>query len=252
MSHEHMRSYIANLPIGTFYSALQPIEEDVVTGVDLNKLPDGIITGSNLIQFPKEASPQVRSSVALSLLAAQRVAASDPVVLTPQQWVDRHNTVLTNLNWQIGGGGAIESEFKNINVAVHEAIIPFLAAAFGGVVGAGALILTALKQLKEMDKNSPWITLFDRESRRFNVTEYQFSVVEVLGDQVSLRLASARFSASFGRTQVLFFKVSKQTAKFDAANQTLSADSALLVDMNDGLKTKLAAFTKTYIQTLPV
>jgi hypothetical protein len=250
MPNETIRSYIANLPIGALHAALQPEEE--VKAVDIDKLPSGIVTGSNLIQFPKEASPEIKSSIALSLLAAQRVASNDSVVLTPQQWIDRHNTVLTNLNWQVATGGTVKSEFDSINVAVHEAIIPFLTAAFGGAVAAGALILTALKQLKEMDKNSPWITLFDRASRRFDVTEYQFSVVEVAGDQVTLRLASARFDASYGKTQVLFFKVSKERAKFTAATQNLSASATLLLDMNNGLKAKLAGFTKAYIQALPI
>jgi len=250
MLSESMRSYISNLPIGA-YRAAAP-QPGVVTAVDIDNLPEGVVTGSNLIQFPKDASPEIKSSVALSLLAAQRVASNDTVIGTPQQWIERHNTVLTNLNWLVRGGGTVESEFKNINVAVHEAVIPFLTAAFGGAVAAGALILTALRQLKEMDKNSPWITLFNQESRRFDVTEYQFSVVQVAGDQVTMKLASARFNASFGKTQVLFFKVTKQTAKFESASSDLSATSSLLIEMNDGLKTKLAGFTRDYITSLPL
>lgn len=251
MLKEQMRGYIANLPIGTFRAAPQPEGADVVNAVDIDALPNGIVAGSNLIQFPKDASPALKSSVALSLLAAQRVATDDHVILTPKQWIARHNTVLENLNWLAEGGGEVESQFDSINVAVHEAIIPFLTAAFGGAVAAGALILTALKQLQEMDKNSPWITLFDQQSRRFDVTEYQFSVVEVVDDQVYLKVASARFDASFGKTQVLFFKVTQEHAKFEAANQALSASSALLTEMNDGLKAKLAGFTKAFIQSLP-
>jgi hypothetical protein len=252
MLNETMRSYIANLPTGTYRAALQPEEDELVTAVDLKNLPDGVVTGSNLIQFSKEVTPEIKSSVALTLLAAQRVAANDAAIATPQQWITRHNTVLSNLNWQIEGGGTVDSKFDNINVAVHEAIIPFLVAAFGAAAAAGALIITALKQLKEMDKNSSWITLFDRESRHFDVTEYQFSVVEVAGSVVSLKLASARFNASYGKTQVLFFKVRDEAARFEAANQTLSVNSDLLVDMNDDLKAKLAGFTKTYIQSLPI
>jgi hypothetical protein len=250
MLSERMRSYISNLPIGA-YRAAAP-QPGVVTAVDIDNLPDGIVTGSNLIQFPGNASPEIKSSVALSLLAAQRVASNDTAITTPQQWIARHNTILANLNWLVRAGGTVESEFKNINVAVHEAVIPFLTAAFGPVVAAGALILTALKQLQEMDKNSPWITLFDQESRHFDVTEYQFSVVQIAGDQVTLKLASARFNASFGRTEILFFKVTRQTAKFESASSDLSATSSLLIDMNDGLKTKLAGFTSDYIRSLPI
>lgn len=250
MQSEMLRSYIANLPVGAARPSTAE-EAAAVNTIDINNLPDGIVTGSNLIQFPANASPELKSSVALSLLAAQRVAANDPVVMSPTQWLERHNTVLQNLNWRTEGGGATKATFKSINVAVHEAIIPFLVAAFGGAAAAGALIVTALKQLHEMDKDSPWITLFDRQSRRFDVTEYQFSVIEVKGDTVHLKLAAARLDASFGKTQVLFFKLKNQNAEFEQANQSFSAEAALLTEMNADLKVKLMTLTKSFIRSLP-
>lgn len=250
MQSEAIRSYIANLPVG---APLPSAAEDAggVNAIDIDNLPNGVVTGSNLIQFPPDASPELKSSVALSLLAAQRVASNDPVVLSPSQWLERHNTVLQNLNWRNEGGGETKSTFKSLDVAVHQAIIPFLTAAFGGALGAGALILTALNQLKEMDKNSSWITLFDRQSRRFEVTEYQFSVVQVVGDTVHLKLAAARLDASFGKTQVLFVKVKNQNAQFEQANQSFSAEAALLTEMNADLKVKLMNLTKSFIRSLP-
>ena len=242
------RAYIANLPVGPVTAELAPSQ--TVTAVDINKLPDGIVTGSNLIQFPAEASPAVRSSVALSLLAAQRVANNDHVILTPDQWVSRHNTVLQNLNWLIEGGSFVKSEMKGLNVAVHQAIIPLLTTVFGGVT-AGAAILAVLNNLQSMDQQSPWITLFDRQSRRFNVTEYTFSVVKVEGEQVHLNMATARLDASFGITQVLFFKLKNQNAEFESAGAKISAQADLLEDLNDGLKVKLAAATKAFIAALP-
>jgi hypothetical protein len=247
---EALHNYIANLPVG---APLLSITEDTaaVNTVDIDNLPNGIVTGSNLIQFPTDASPELKSSVALSLLAAQRVASNDSVVLSPAQWLDRHNTVLQNLNWRNEGGGVTKSQFDSIDLAVHQAIIPFLTAAFAGALGAGALILTALKQLREMDKDSPWITLFDRQSRRFDVTEYQFSVVQVIGDTVHLKLAAARLNASFGKTQVLFFKLKHQNAEFEQANQSFSSEAILLTEMNADLKVKLMALTKSFIRSLP-
>jgi len=247
---EILRTYIANLPVG---APLTSMTEDTsaINTIDIDKLPDGIVTGSNLIQFPPDASPELKSSVALSLLAAQRVATNDPVVLSPAQWLERHNTVLQNLNWRNEGGGVAKSNFDSINLAVHQAIIPFLLAAFGGAVAAGALIVTALKQLQEMDKDSSWITLFDRQSRRFDVTEYQFSVVQVVGDTVHLKVAAARLNASFGKTQVLFFKLKSQNAEFEQANQSFSAEAAMLTEMNADLKVKLMTLTKSFIRSLP-
>jgi hypothetical protein len=193
----------------------------------------------------------LKSSVALSLLAAQRVATNDAVVQSPDQWLQRHNTVLENLNWLHEGGGFVSSQFRSINVAVHEAIILFLTAAFGPTVAAGALILTAIKQLKEMDKNSPWIALFDRQSQRFNITEYQFSVVQVNNNNVQIKLAAARFDASYGQTQVLFFKIKQEQAGFQSASGTYSTQTDLLTEMNGALKAKLMGFTSTFIKSLP-
>ncbi len=252
MLNDGIRTYISNLPVGTFQPSLLPQDAAAapVTAVDINKLPDGIVTGSNMIQFPAGANPDVKASVALSLLAAQRVASNDHVLTTPDQWIDRHNTVLENLNWVVNKGGTVRSEIKGLNVAVNKAIIPFLTTAFGGAA-IGALILAALNNLQSMDSSSPWITLFDQQSRRFNVTEYMFTVVSVQDDQVSMQMASARFDATFGSTQVLFFKVSQQNAAFDSVSETLSASASLLADLNADLKVKLANATKSFIQSLP-
>src|SRR5882724_5152479 len=126
MSHYNRNSYVANLPVGG-----PPVRlEDVVSTADIDKLPNGIVTGSNPIQFSGDMKSEIKSSVALSLLAAQWVATTDTAVATPQQWVDRHNIVLGNLGWQIAGGGHFLYKFDNDNVAVNEAVLPFLTAAF--------------------------------------------------------------------------------------------------------------------------
>src|SRR5258705_8089987 len=141
-----LQSYIANLPVGISQKGAE--SDGPVNKIDVKSLPNGLVTGSNLIQFPANASPEIKSAVSLSLLAAQRVATNDPVVASPDQWFERHNTVLKNLNWMDEGGGAVKSDFKDLNVAIHKAIIPFLTAAFSGGVAAGALIITALNQLQ--------------------------------------------------------------------------------------------------------
>lgn len=247
---QQLISYISSLPVGTPPKELLETKE-LVEAVNIDDLPNGLVTGSNLIQFPEEASPELKSSVTLSLLAAQRVASNDPYIQTPEGWLQSHNKVLEKLNWINEGGGTVKYHFDNIDVAVHQAIIPFLTSAFGGGVGTGALIMTVLNQLQEMDKDSPWITFYDYESRRFNVTEYQFSIVEVKGDTVHLRMVSARLDASFGKTQVLFFKIKKQNAAFEQTNQSYATEASLLEDMNEALKDRLKELTRAYIRSIP-
>jgi hypothetical protein len=242
------QKYISELPVGPYPKRYEGLDSQ---SVDVNQLPNAVVTGANLIQFPPASTPDLKSSVALSLLAAQRVASNDNVVQTPDQWLQRHNAVLENLNWLQEGSGFVNSQFASINVAVHEAIIPFLAAAFGPAAAAGALILTALKQLQEMDKSSPWITLFEQQSRRFNISEYQFSVVQVTGSHVQVKVASARFDASYGGTQVLFFKIKQEHAAFQSASGTYSTEADLLTAMSPALKAKLATFTESFVKSLP-
>lgn len=250
-SRDKLRRYIADLPIGPLPRAM-PGEAAPVDSLDVDRLPGGLVTGSNLIQFTPNASAAIRSVVSLSLLAAQRVATNDTAVTNPEQWAERHNAVLQNLNWHNDGGGVVKSEFKSINVAVHEAIVPFLTAALGGAAAA-SLIVTALNQLQSMDKDAPWITLFDRQSRRFDVSEYQFTVAEVdeANNQVRLNLVAARLNAEYGRTQALFFTLKKEHAAFEQATQKFSADMGLLADMNVDLKAKLSALSRSFIRGLP-
>jgi len=248
VQEKDLGSYIAGLPIGQTDWA---VEGDAFTGLNLDDLPEGVVTGSNMIQFEDTINVELRSAVALSLLAAQRVAFNDTAIATPDQWVERHNTVLSNLNWHMESGGAIDAEFKNLEVAVHKAIIPFLTAALGPAATAATLIKVALEQLHSMnEEKQPWIRLFERQSRRFDVSEFQFSYVELDGADILLRIAAARLDARFGRTQVLFFKVTNQTAKFEGTNSTLRGIVSILHDMNAPLKAKLASQAALYIQEL--
>jgi hypothetical protein len=247
MLSEVTKNYIASLDVGP-----QPLRVEIAKGAEVpkvDKLPEAIIDGSSMIHFPPESTPEIRASVALSLLAAQRVATYDKKVLIPQDWIDKHTDVLRNLNWTVEGGGTVVQEFKTVNARVHQAIIPFLTAAFGGVTWT--LISTALTQLQEMDKDSPWITLYDQQSRRFEITEYQFAVVKVEGNQVHLRLASARFNAEYGSWHVLFFMVKKEHSKFELTTGKLSAQADMLFTMNSLLKEKLAKLTDLYIHGIP-
>ena len=215
----------------------------------VEKLPEAIVAGSTMIQFPPQTPPEIRASVALSLLAAQKVATHDGKVTTPEEWIQRHNEVLTNLNWVVEDQGVQEQEFKSINTAVHTAIIPFITTALTGV--GAALIVTALEQLQEMDRNKPWITLFDNESRHFNITAYQFASVKVEGNQVHLRMAMMQFDATYGTTRVLFFELKRQKATFLSAWNQVVGEADLLIEMNSSLKKKLASLTELYIQSIP-
>jgi hypothetical protein len=246
-----MQSYIFSLPIAPLLAGAHPEDVESANAIDVDNLPDMVVAGSNLIQFSDDTNPAIKTGVALALLAAQRVASEDAAATaTPDQWIQRHDTVLTNLDWRGTDPKAVSFEFKRIDEAINQAIVPFLTDAFSGTGSSGQLILDALNELNDANKNSHWFALFDKSSQRFQVTEYQFSAVGMTGDQVNLRLASARFEASLGRTQVLFIKVNKQHASFQGAMQDFSAHATDVTDIKDALKVKLAGFAKSFIRDL--
>lgn len=259
MLHSDLAAYIRALPIGE-PAAIEAAPAtrpgagpaDATGAPDPGALPDAVVSGSTLIGFDATVGPALRQSVALSLLAAQRVADADPVVASPDAWVARHDMVLRGLNWVSAGGGTVFSDVVETRVAVHEAITPFLVAAFGPAASAGALILTALAQLREVEENAPWIALLDRESRRFDVCEYRFATATAEGNLVALRIAAARFLAVRDRVQLLVFRFGGTGLTLRTASATLAASAGLLEAMNGALERRLRAATADFIRALPL
>jgi hypothetical protein len=62
--------------------------------------------------------------------------------------------------------------------------------------------------------------------------------VQVIRDTVHLKVAAARLNASFGKTQILYFKLKTQEAEFEQSNQSFYSETILLTEMNADLKLK--------------
>ncbi|SDF48332.1 hypothetical protein [Limimaricola pyoseonensis] len=250
MLAEQLPSFIEALPIPPEPGGSETAES--APKVEINDLPDGIVSGSTMIGFEPDLSSELRKSISLCLTAAQKVAQADPVVVSPRLWVDRHDMILRGLNWVSTGGGTVFTDHAVSNVAVHKAIIPFLSAAFAPAASASSLIVTAIKQMKKMDEEAPWITLYERESRRFDVSEYRFATAATTNDTVVLRIAAARFVAQQERIQVLFFKKNDVDVQFQLASRTMTANPGLLEDMNAPLERKLKGHTEDFIDGIQI
>lgn len=248
MRIENMSAFIEALPITDPHESV--LLTEAAPSVDINNLPEGIVSGSTMIGFEPDLSTELRKSVALCLTAAQKVAKADSVAASPDLWVERHDMVLRGLNWVSTGGGTVFTERDVSNMAVHKAIIPFLTAAFGTAATATSLIITAIEQMQQMNANAPWITLFERESRRFDVSEYRFATVGLSNGIVVLRLAAARFIAQQERVQVLFFKRNDLQVSFNLASRVLTANTDLLEEMNESLARKLLGHTNDFVEEL--
>ena len=158
----------------------QPTEAPDLAGVpplNLDKLPAGVVSGTTLIDFSATSSQTIRASVSLAMLFASRVASKAMTKDDDEDdWLAAYTTNLSKMGFALAGSAIVSSRFKKTGLQVHKALIPFLTVAFGG--GAvGPIILAGLKNLQDMEKDSPWVTLFDRETRRFNARELHFAAV---------------------------------------------------------------------------
>jgi hypothetical protein len=253
MTSHDVIGYVRSLPIGDddIADAAIPRVRNAAPP-NIEGLPNGFVSGSNLVSAEEGVSALTKSVVALSLLAAQRVADNDEGVKSPDQWIQRYNDVLVNLNWSQEHQSYVTREFDRQDFAVHQAIVPLLQTALGGAAGAMSMIASVLTQLQEIEKNSPWITLFDSQSQRFDVNEYLFTTIDENDGLARLSMAAARFGAEYGKTHVLFFKVTQLNARFDMAESRMTSNVALLEEMNEALKLKLARQTSAYIQEMDI
>jgi hypothetical protein len=207
--------------------------------LDVSKLPDVVVSGTTLIDFSAAKDATVRASVSLAMLFASRVATKAMTGDDDEEdWLARYTQALTEIGFRLSGMSVTHSFLKKKNIAVHKAIIPFLTLAFGGAA-VGPVILQALKNLQEVDADSPWITLFDKQSRRFDVSEMHFAAVNATETETTIRYAIARLHIETGETRVLFFKLSSTKAQFDSSSTVMTADNGMLAVIEPKLKAKL-------------
>lgn len=219
------------------------LPEGVVAAVspslNLDKLPDGVVSGTALIDFSATANLEIRSSVSLAMLFASRVATTGMKPGDGQDdWLALYTKKLTELGFRVSGTALVHSSFSKTGVTVHEALIPFLTIAFGGAA-VGPIILAGLKNLQAVDANQPWIVLFDRQTRRFDASEMHFAAVSSTATETSIRYVVARLNVATGTTRILFFRIEKANADFESATTTIAADNSLLATIEPKLRAKL-------------
>lgn len=217
------------------------VESLRTTALDLDRLPSGVVSGNNLIDFSAAADVTVRSGVSMALLFASRTAdAAMKPGHDEDDWFAAYTTNLRKLGFAVSQTAMSVSRFKKRGVFVHQAIIPFLTIALGGA-GVGPVILAALNNLREMDESKPWITLFDRESRKFTTREMHFAAVSSDTMQTAVRHVTARLSVDRNETNVLFFHISNSSAEFESATTTMSANNSLLAVLEPHLRKRMEA-----------
>jgi hypothetical protein len=222
--------------------------------LDLDKLPKGIVSENTLIDF--SAAPEdLRGGLSLAMAFAGRAATAATKAkggdADEDDWFAEYKSGLMKLGFAVSQGAFTTSRFKKRGIAVHKAIIPFLTIALGGAA-VGPVILALLENLKEIDKDQPWIALFDRESRKFQSRELHFGAVASDTVESRMRHVAARLSLSDDTMNVLFFKITDTTAEFESATTTISVNNSLLAVLEQPLRERLQASAFDFIRSAAV
>jgi hypothetical protein len=213
-----------------------------------------LAVGAQMTEFsnkvPQSLRPAISNGLLLGQLAADKatVGQSDPMA-----WFTTFNSVMKQIGWQSTLSELNEQTISDKNAALHKSIIPVVTAIFGPAVAASSIIISVLKGLDSLDRDTPWITLFQRESNKVNAANFGLSYVDGgEGGGATLKTVYFALQGSQDLTQVLFFKFSTSDATMKSAQSQmrLSLDTITLSAVT--LQQKVAPFIVENIKNINI
>ncbi len=210
------------------------------------------VVGSGLVSFtagvPAQQREDLCNATLLAQLAANRKVPERTEVLA---WFDAYFAALMNLGWVVQQMGFREYGGELDGLETHEAVRRAAAALLAPHPAALAVLASTLDALQAMDRDSPWITIFDRESRDTKTTHFQIALADRLSNgSLVMHLLAFSLQASAKITQVLFFKLKKKRVKLQQNSGQAIVDVGLLSSIRGALKTKLAERVTAFIATV--
>ena len=208
-----------------------------------------LVVGSGLIIAAENVPVQTREDLINCTLFAQLAASG--AVSSPQEvaeWYDAYFKTLTALGWAQSDTQFQEYTFSSANAEAHKAVMQVIAVLLGPQAVALAVVKTALDALQSMNENSPWITLFDQQSRSEKFARFQVATAQIdPNGLLQTALVGFQLKAKSKLTQVLFFKFSSSatTLKYAAGKATIY--EAALADQRAEIAQRLAAYRRAYV-----
>jgi hypothetical protein len=215
---------------------------DLATPPSFTTERQAVAIAGQLAEFSPAIDPGLRGDLSNCLLLAQ--LAADKAAGSPAQdvksWYRTYSGVLKNTGWLVGEGDFQEQAVSADGVFVHKEIIPVLTAFLGPAASAVSIVVTMLNSLSAMQQNQPWITLFQSENQTLNGAKLQISLVDrqANGD-AAVNLLSVGIEAAQRITQVLFFKVSRQSTRLSKATGTMTMSPATLARIRAAVQAKV-------------
>jgi hypothetical protein len=213
-----------------------------------------LAVNAQLTEFQKNVPQNIRSTISYGLLLGQLAADKELAGDTdPLKWFNSFNGVMRKIGWLRGGSEFANQQIADVNVELHKALIPVLEAALGPAAAAASVILATLKGLQDMNKDSPWITLFQRKSATTQGAKMGLSFVDAGdGGGALIKTAFFGFEARQMITQVLFFKIAISNATVRTASSSLEISAQTLADTKDALAAKVKPFVAENIANIAI
>jgi hypothetical protein len=211
------------------------------------------VVGSELVSFATNVAPQWRQDLINCSLFAQLWAKAEVADSTRIfDWYDAYFGALQQLGWMVQDQGFSVYVETSQNFSAHEAILKVAEALLMPAAGSLTLVKTALDALSSMDRDSPFLTLFSRESQQASAARFQISLAEQSADGgLTVALMAFGLEAKTTLTQVLFFKSLASQATLRHCSGRVSIDTPLLEALRPDLSDQLKEHARSFIRKLP-
>lgn len=212
-----------------------------------------MVVGSDIVSFVKGVTPEWREDIANSALLAQlaaKKAAGDAGKV--EDWYNAYFDVLVNIGWVLQDRGFTKYSEESQNFQAHEAILQIASSLLAPNPAALAVVKATLDALKSMSANSPWMTIFNRESQSANTARFQVTLVEQGSvDQLLVSLMAFGLEATDTLTQVLFFKYQTSEVTLKHYSGKVTINPAVLSSIREQIKNKIEKYADAYVRGLP-
>ena len=208
-----------------------------------------LVVGSGLIVAAENVPVETREDLINCTLFAQLAATAAVADATRvRQWYDAYFKALMALGWAQSATEFEDYEFTSKNAEAHKAIIRVLTVLLGPQAAALMVVKTAIEALQTMNENSPWITLFDRQSKVGRSARFQVATAQLDGNGLlQIALVGFELEATSTLTQVLFFKFSSSSTRLTYAAGKASIYEAALKDQRNAIAQRLADYRAAYV-----
>jgi len=249
---ESAKKFVASIHI-------PPLHEFGLTGnkaqfKPVEHLQQAVVVGADVVSFTSPVSAQRRQDIQNCTLLAQ-LAANAKVDQNQDifAWYSIYFDVLNNLGWSMTSKQFSTYEDHGKEANVHQAIIQVATALLGAGTTGLALVITTLNAMQKMNADSPWITIFKRESHKLNAQTFQIAIVEqTLLGQTTVTMMAFTLNVSSAMNQILFFKFHENDVTLKNCSGSVAINDGILTAIRSDLQKKVQNRAVGFVASLDV